>query len=133
MRKILGALLISVIIISCSKYEDGPAMSLWNRKTRIVNNWQLELIENTVTGSIQDTSLSRLVWGFEENGDFWKSDNTTGEWEFLDELTLKITFENNNNWVDSSEVYTVSRLAKKQLWLKEQYPADTVKYHFVPV
>ncbi|MBU0764567.1 MAG: hypothetical protein KJ607_07015 [Bacteroidetes bacterium] len=132
-KYIFSLLLLVITTISCSRYEDGPFFSFYTRKARIVNKWQLEEIENTAYGTSWDTSLSRMVWGFEEDGHFWKSDNTTGEWEFLDMNTLKIWFDNYNTETDSFSVYTVSRLTRKQLWMKNKPPDDTVKYHYVPV
>ncbi len=91
------------------------------------------MIENTVTEAKWDTSLSKVVWGFEETGAFWKSDNSTGIWEFLDELTLKISYDNEQEYMDSIEIFIISRLASKELWLKEQDVAEPLKYQFSPV
>ncbi|PLX09230.1 MAG: hypothetical protein C0594_05780 [Marinilabiliales bacterium] len=133
MKKLLTYSVLVLIMFSCAKYEDGPEFSLLSRKRRIVNNWQLVMIENTVTEAKWDTSLSKVVWGFEETGAFWKSDNSTGIWEFLDELTLKISYDNEQEYMDSIEIFIISRLASKELWLKEQDVAEPLKYQFSPV
>ena len=59
--------------------------------------------------------MGRITWTFEENGDFKRLDNATGIWEFINEVDLKITLNQNNS--DSIYIYQILRLAKDELWL----------------
>lgn len=133
MGKYLIALIIPLVITSCVKYEDGPDFSFLSRKNRISKKWQLDGFENPVTGVVIDTNLSKLVWGFEKTGEFWKSDNTTGTWQFITNTSILITFDSSNKLIDSTKTYEITRSTRKQLWMKEKYPADTAVFHFIPV
>ena len=41
MKRIL-LLLIPLIVLSCAKYDEGPALSFLSKKSRMVNHWELE-------------------------------------------------------------------------------------------
>lgn len=40
--KVLSALLVLLILGSCGKYDDGPELSLYSKKSRMSNHWELE-------------------------------------------------------------------------------------------
>lgn len=83
---IIGLLLVA----SCSKYEEGPLVSLRSKKARLEGNWDLELLTDlsgtsdypltiTTNDSIACTSgagyvqydesyLTRVVWQFKKDG-----------------------------------------------------------------
>ncbi|MBI4646115.1 MAG: hypothetical protein HY738_05820 [Bacteroidia bacterium] len=126
-------IILSVVLLTaCLQYDDGPFFSFFTRKARITNSWQLEEIENVYTGSSCDSNISMMVWTFKQDGDFWKSDNSTGEWEFLDQNTVKISYDTKTG-IDSSETYDIMRLTMKQLWIIKEAPWDSLKYKYVPV
>jgi hypothetical protein len=128
MKKItqLSILLIitSLIFNSCSKFEEGPAISLRSKKARLENTWEIEKIidskGNTATISdIFDTdSISEIIgfdieiisqkFTFTKDGDVehileiklngapvTTEISMTGTWEFIDETGLKITMDAN--------------------------------------
>lgn len=80
---------VAVILLfnfsSCSKYEDGPSMSLRTKKARLTGEWELQEIDgNNVSGE--------EIWEFVSDGDFEATyeddgDKTTnkGEWTWEDE------------------------------------------------
>ena len=40
--KVLSALLVLLILASCGKYDDGPGLSFYSKKSRMSNHWELE-------------------------------------------------------------------------------------------
>ncbi len=80
---------VAVILLfnfsSCSKYEDGPAMSLKTKKARLTGEWELQEIDG-------DNVSGEEIWEFSSDGDFEVTyedggDKTTnkGEWTWEDE------------------------------------------------
>jgi hypothetical protein len=120
----------SFSFFSCEKFEEGPAFSFFSKKYRMVKNWQLKKTENQYTGYINETTLYREVWNLEEDGYFWKSNNSQGEWEFLTETTFQLDFSPDDDLNDSIEIYEITRLTLKEMWVKQIHPHDSVKYYF---
>ena len=110
-------LILVLVLNGCSKYEDGPNLSLRTKKGRLVNKWKWEKV--FVNGK------ESMVGGQPPSAyDFWvefKNDNTyenfhglDGDWEFDDskenviltsdpnfELTFKILkLKNNELWIE---------------------------------
>jgi hypothetical protein len=89
---LLIALVIAIVLPSCKKYEEGPAVSLRSKKARLVYTWQVvQVLKDGVdiTTSYQ-TNRPNLVVEFKENGDLTQTytnpnDSTvvaTSKWEF---------------------------------------------------
>ncbi len=58
---------VAVILLfnfsSCSKYEDGPVMSLRTKKARLTGEWELQEIDG-------NKYIYDAIWEFEGDGDF---------------------------------------------------------------
>ncbi len=96
MRKLIALSLmlsfLAVGFVSCSKYEEGPALSLRTKMSRITGEWKLDRAltdDGVVVGSYSDN----FSYVFNEDGTGTRTDNNTSEgvWEFNDEKT-EITF-----------------------------------------
>jgi len=120
------AILGSIGLSSCSKYEDGPILSLRSKEERIANTWRVEkAMENgsDVTGSFEQYrldlrtnnaaslaaryTLGGLTFEFETNGT-WSLDN--------DNEDLRLDFENDA----ADKTYEILRLKEDELWLREK-------------
>jgi len=64
MKKIITLLVLSAIFFtffnSCSKYEDGPALSLRTKLSRISGTWNLDEVENNSLDTVQNNMLDDL-------------------------------------------------------------------------
>ena len=87
MKKLSTIFVLTLVItlIGCSKYEDGPAISLRSKKARLVNKWKLEKIyldgkEQLVQG-IPPSEAD--VWvEFKKDDSFENFFGINGKWEF---------------------------------------------------
>lgn len=49
MKNIVIIAIVALFIVSCSKYEEGPSMSLASKTARLINDWEVEkVIENGI-------------------------------------------------------------------------------------
>ena len=137
---LFGFLLI-VSFWSCSKYDDGPWISLRGKENRLVNPWKYSLVlrngdnvmDGKVPGSINYTESSI---GFNEEGRFTEinsidaiASQKDGNWAFDEDKTiLQLTFD------DGSEDrnLTILKLKHEELWLKEVSGENLKKYRLVP-
>lgn len=123
-------LLLALAIVfgstSC-KYEDGPALSLRTKTSRIAREWNIEKYVDA--NGIETTETDSPVYEFDKDGNlkvtYTYLGTTTsfdGKWEFVDsKKSVKITFDGD------SETEEILRLTSKELWLKY---SDGEETHF---
>ena len=132
----MSALFLTVSLVSCSKYEDGPAISLRSKKQRVANVWKIENAYRNgqdVTSDYDQYVLdlnpeggARLT-AIYTSGAFSFEYQTTGSWTFEDSKeTLRLDFENN----DADQNYQILRLKEKELWIRELGGDDEL--HLIP-
>jgi hypothetical protein len=117
-------LTIGLMFTSCSKYEDGPKLSLRTKTARIANEWVTEKYidaqgnETTPTSNdfsmkIEKDGTGQLVYG---------SISTDIEWEF-DSAKEKIHSRSKNivtnQWEAWGDYETITRLKNDELWVKD--------------
>jgi len=132
-------LLISSLFffVSCGKYEDGPAISLLSKKSRLVNKWKLEKyykdgVEQTLSDDDKKGYMEiRKDNTFEAVSYFGSYSVTfTGTWSEDDnysKIHIKITSP-----TSEEEEYTILRLTSDELWLeREDDDVHDDEYHFV--
>lgn len=113
------------LITSCSKYEDGPAISLISRTERVANTWKVEEAyadNEDVTDDyrVYEVYLSKdgdaeLTAEYELLGqDF--SIETDGTWQFTNNAdNIKVDFEND----DADNEYQILKLTETEFWIRE--------------
>lgn len=112
--------LMAVAVTSCSKYEEGPKLTLLTKKARITGEWTLSNVE--VNGTSQDISGYTVNVTIEKDGSYmykWSSGGfsvqESGTWSFSDDkVSLILTDEDGD--VTISEIV---RLANDELKLKD--------------
>lgn len=120
-----GLLSTLVVLPSCSKYEEGPGVSLRTKKARVANTWEVEKAmrnNEEVTDDYDEYTLKTTKDGDAElaanysSGSFSFEYETQGTWDFADDKeTLMLDFEN-----DAADVnYQILRLAEDEMWLRE--------------
>lgn len=126
--------LSTVVLSSCSKYEEGPNFSLASKKSRMSRDWRLE--STTIGGSkIACTNC----WNFNLNASAVSSTNSAYanlSWQFSDDKD-KLQFvasagaSSGSNSVNVSVAfsYTILRLTSKELWIKDDITG--IEFHFI--
>jgi hypothetical protein len=122
----------SATLTSCSKYEEGPSLTLASKTSRLTGSWKLTSL--TINGVAEDLTGLNQTMSILKDGTysaavvysymgFNYSDNSAGTWIFSDDKTQFITTENGTN---SSDTQTIVRLAGKELKLKVVEGTDTI-------
>ena len=129
-RIITILLLISTFMFtpSCSKYEEGPAISLLPKKTRLTGTWKVDEIvyEDGDVENVDDNA----TYEFTKDNVYRVIDGNityTGEWEFTrDKEYIQITYSTGS--ISYSSEDQIVRLKNKELWINQ----DGDEYHYVP-
>lgn len=125
---LLAAFMVPTIQ-SCSKYPEGPAISLRSRAERVANTWKVENYK------INETDYTSLVAGYEQtfskSGAYsfsWGSTSGSGNWAFQnDEAEIRITGVNTT----SSETLFIVKLKEKEFWYYIMDGNDKHEYHLL--
>lgn len=116
------AVLGTVTVSSCKKYEDGPSFSLLSKKSRLEGPWKLE---SATQNGTDITALFVLALGanyvleIEKDGNY-RTEGTNpvkGSWS-LGEDKDDIRFMSSAAG-STEESYRILRLTSKELWLKQ--------------
>lgn len=124
---IVIALITAFGVVTCKKYEDGPALSLRTKTARVANTWKVEHAFEIGTGSVTTSDHANETWELTRKGEYIKRDNNaideSGSWKFIsDKEALEI------QRVDkSTKYYTITRLKNNEMWLKD----SDEEYHLV--
>jgi hypothetical protein len=134
MKNIFALLFISILLLSCGKYEEGPGISLLSKKNRITNVWSLS---SRITNS-QTTNLSNTTWKVEiKDDETYNSQatylgipflNESGIWKFSTDKSQLLTTASGSSNTDSWEII---RLTKDELKLKYISGGDTIVDTFI--
>ena len=114
--KLIILSLTSCLLFSCSKYEDGPVISLRTKKARLTGTWNVEKINGTAPAFGEQWEFE-----FENDGDYTETQifmsgnlsTTSGEWEFKEDgedLYLK--------HAEGADYYNINRLTMDELTLE---------------
>ena len=105
------AVIISLAISSCGKYEDGPGFSLLSKTARMTNKWELKSVDGEVEAGLVVLDLKK-DGSMSINEDGYIID---GSWEFSsDKEDLRLS-------IFGDEVdLKIRRLTNKELWLENE-------------
>ncbi|MGM0626280.1 MAG: hypothetical protein ACQES0_10390 [Bacteroidota bacterium] len=144
MRKVmsLAVLFLGFVFVfsACSKYEEGPAISLKSKEARMAGTYTIDkVLKNGEEDSNTMDLLSGIEFTFEKDGTGEMrynmgsvSYNTDLEWQFNDDKTeLQVrTREDDEEWSDwdASEII---KLTDSEVWTVEYEDDDQYEYHYV--
>ncbi len=120
----VGIILVSSLM-SCSKYPDGPSISLRTKKERVANTWVIKQAlrnGNDVTSDYTAYTLTLTKDGDAQLvatyvfGTATFQGNTNGTWSF-ESSKEHIYFDYQNNDFDNK--YQILRLKEDELWIRE--------------
>ena len=111
---------------ACSKFEEGPAISLLPVKTRIARDWKTEYVINLESGIVHSADFNGWLLSVSKNGTFvntiiydLQSSAYSGNWELIGKNQVKLSYSDNSGEIE--EYYTITRLTKHELWLKDNF------------
>ena len=119
---LLIALLVAIILPSCGKYEEGPAISFRSKKSRLVNEWKIDEWYSAginITQTQLDTKPG-FVLKITEDGK-WIESYTVGSGTNTTEKTWEFSSDKKNVNVSiggTSLSYEILKLKQDELWLK---------------
>ena len=129
------------VLTSCSKYEEGPKLTLLSKKNRLTNDWKLTEVADSNGTSLDMTGFSTTM-SLENDGTFNGNTNytafgqvvfnydVTGTWEFTDDketLTLTTLTLNTQPTNDVSKL-TIVRLAKDEMKVRDEETKQVSTY-----
>jgi hypothetical protein len=135
------ALGTATVLTSCSKYEEGPKLTLLSKKNRLTNDWKLTATADSNGVALDMTGFSTTM-SLANDGTFSGNStytlfgtpvfdyDVTGTWEFTDEketLTLT-TLTLNTQPVNDAVKYTIVRLAKDELKVRDEETKQVQTY-----
>ena len=133
MKKFLVLAFLSVLAVSCGKYEEGPGFSLISKKNRVTNTWVLSKVE--VNGQDETPQSSSYTLKMTLKEDETLSANytvltipftTTGTWAFNSDKSALILTDNSG-----TSTNTILRLTNKEMKLRQIANGDTTINTFV--
>jgi len=106
--------ILAPILQSCSKYEEGPMISLRTRTERLANIWKVDNYK--VDGTDYTSIVSNYTETFSNSGAYsydWGILGGSGTWAFQNkDLEVKLTGDENQ----TSRVLFILKLEEKTLW-----------------
>ncbi len=118
--------LLIIVSISCSKYEDGPIISFRSKKERIEGTWKYESMIYADQNIVVTENLPDTVLTFTKDGSYSENTGYTGTWKFSGTVDLLIDKTKGSSAIEDK--WEIIKLAKKQLWLRK----DKVEHRFIP-
>ncbi|MCF6242132.1 MAG: hypothetical protein L3J74_12400 [Bacteroidales bacterium] len=117
--------LISILLFSCSKFEDGPKISLLSKNKRISRIWKVEYSINLSTNIEHSADFDGWTLEFSKDGTYNQNiiygetqNLINGNWEFIGDNQIRLNFNSASG--EQIAFYTILRLSKKELWLKDE-------------
>ncbi len=117
--------LSTILLFSCSKFEEGPKISLLSKNKRISRIWKVEYSINLSDGVEHSADFEGWTFEFSKDGTYnqtiiYGESQTiiTGSWEFIGDNQIRLNF--NAAGEEQLDFYTILRLSKKELWLKDE-------------
>jgi hypothetical protein len=141
MKKYLSLLLLSVVVFSCSKYPDGPSITILTKKHRLSHSWKLTTaIEDGIdkTGDYQ-TAYKDYNLVIDKGGNYSMTYNffgvssyaETGTWSLNGDKTY-ITFNPGSN-SNPDNPYKILKLKNDEFWaLDEDFNGKKLEIHLIP-
>jgi hypothetical protein len=136
-HKVLVALVLlsAIFMSSCSKYEEGPGLSLRSKKARVVNNWKIA--QAISDGKDVTSDYNKYELNLTDNYNATLSADyvffgstytyiTQGTWSFVDDKKM-IACDFAEDSADG--VYVILKLKENEMWVKKV--DEDLELHFV--
>jgi len=128
-KLILSILTLVFVLGSCSKYEQGPGLSLLTKKARLTGYWIAE--SKTTESGVVTFYTEEKTFNLNKDESFQRDSELitfleVGTWTFSNEKgSIVLTYKKNgNNYVEELEII---RLKNDELWLRNS-GGDQINY-----
>ncbi|MFN6943602.1 MAG: hypothetical protein ACK4ND_01540 [Cytophagaceae bacterium] len=134
--KIISVFFILIILASCKKYDEGPALSFKSKKERVCNTWRIEQAFEGDVDKSTDYQDWRLTLTKEDYYHFYTigtssiSLNFTGRWEFDNNKKNIIARATDGSGEVEYVTYEILRLMRNEMWLFVE--ASNLEWRLVP-
>lgn len=133
MKKLFCIAFLSLLAVSCGKYEEGPGFSLISKKNRVTNTWLLSKVEVNGQDETPQSSTYTLKMTLKEDETLSASYTiftipytTTGTWAFNSDKSALILTDNSG-----TSTNTILRLTNKEMKLRQIANGDTTINTFI--
>lgn len=132
-------LAIVFVLSSCSKYEEGPSLSLLTKTARLTGSWKIDY--QTVGGVVVDESVyESIVYTLEKDGTGTYSGDFLGitftvdlEWQWVDgKEEVEARMEDGNGGWEAWETAKILKLENKEFWTEIEESGVVTETHYVP-
>ncbi len=127
------AIVVSLALSSCSKYDEGPTLTLRSKASRLNGEWKItKVTENGVARTFDANARVKMDKdGVYSYSSVYSGQTITAEgtWKLTSDGD-KILFTSSLGQFTSSEEYVIKRLSSKELFLekKENNDLDRIEY-----
>lgn len=126
---VVGAFLFS----SCSKYPEGPTLTLLSKASRISGEWKTtKALRNGSAESYDANARMKIDKGGSVTYTYYNGNTAytiTGTWEFTSDYE-KVKFSQTYAGVTSSNEFTIKRLSNSEMYLEKQDGNDLYRYEY---
>ena len=115
---------VSLVFSGCSKYDEGPGLSLRSKTKRLARNWKIVKIGEDYDASAADAEFDAW-YDFKEDGTLTAREivrdpgeilSYSGSWEFSDDKERLVFFILDEDGERVSSDHPILRLTSSELW-----------------
>lgn len=140
MKKLfLSLIIVTMVVSSCTNYEDGPGISIIPKTMRLTREWSPEKkFKNDVEQTLSTSEADDYIEFTKENDfavvfvDGATETRAEGTWQWRNDHQ---DIEVNYTWsiFSMNETYTIKRLTTKELWYSytDDVTTDIYEYHMI--
>lgn len=118
------------VLGSCSKYEEGPLVSLRTKKARVANTWEIDRYVSADGEETQDNSDNTIE--YTKDGDVtynFGNASYSGTWEFNSDKTgIEVTTQAFGFSGTSTSI--IVKLKNDEMWLADEEDYDESADHY---
>ncbi len=141
MRKIfLSLAVISFLLVSCVKLDEGPSWSIYSKKQRLAREWVVDSMYYPFTGYTslnQELNDLRLIFEKKDNLTFFEKDSSgilienSTSWNWLQPgYMIEIDFsDSQSSYLIGNRKYILKRLTRNELILEDHEAGNRWYFH----
>lgn len=128
LRWTMAFAIVMGLVASCKKYEEGPSFSFLSKKSRLANEWKMEMAFELSSGVETTQDYNNETWEFTKKGEYFERSNgnieKAGTWDFIsDKESIQLTFPG-----PKLDYLRIVKLKNNELWLQD----NDEEYHLIP-
>ena len=146
-RNISGLILLAIMslsILSCKRYEDGPLISFRSAESRVENDWAASLVSRNEVRETQFFCRYELSLGEDKAFDWTllaanapesETQLYQGTWNLIDKQQIRLEFTSEETPTPDTEnvLMDITRLRDKEMWVNFLINGDRFFLHLEPL